>query len=82
MCCTESYCKCWDKGVKYRLPRAKEFSRYLRWNSTASKTVFLYITGKRRIISSYGVVFDEIFPSALENTSPAYEEEMDILPDV
>ena len=39
MCCTESYCICWDKGVKYAPPSTKRFSRYLRWNSKSSKGV-------------------------------------------
>ena len=39
MCCTESYCKCWDKGVKYAPPSAKQVSRYLCWNYAATKRI-------------------------------------------
>ena len=44
MCCTESYCICWGKGVKNALPRSKGLSRYLHWNSTASKRVYCLCT--------------------------------------
>ena len=39
MCCTESYCTRWDKGIKYASPSTKRFLWYLRWNSTASKMI-------------------------------------------
>ena len=39
MKCTESYCICWEKGVKYASPGAKCFLHYLSWYSTALKRV-------------------------------------------
>ena len=39
MCCTESYCTRWYKGVKYESPSTKGFLQYLRWNSTAPKRI-------------------------------------------
>ena len=37
MCCTKSYCTCWDKGVKHTSPSVKGFSQYFSCNSTATK---------------------------------------------
>ena len=40
----------------------------------------MYATHKRKILSSYNIVFDEIFSSALAYTSQPYAEYMDIRP--
>ena len=42
----------------------------------------MYVPSTRTIISSYDVVFDEIFSSALAYTSRHYSEEMDMNPSV
>ena len=42
----------------------------------------MYVTSKRKIISSYDVVFDESFSSALAYTSQPYSEEMVMSPAV
>ena len=42
----------------------------------------MYVKSTRKIISSYDVVFDEIFSSALAYTSRHYSEEMDMNPSV
>ena len=76
MCCTESYCIFWEKGVKYASPRVKGFLRYLCWNSTASKGYLVYVPHRRKIISSYDVVFDEIFSNELAYTSHHYPRAM------
>ena len=46
------------------------------------KGYLVYIPSTRKIISSYDVVFDEMFSSALEYTSQHYSEVMDMHPDV
>ena len=63
-------------------PSAKGFSRYPRWYYTESKMVFFYVPHRRKIISSYNVVFCESFSSALAYTSQPYVESMDIVLDV
>ena len=40
----------------------------------------MYVQSTRKIIYLYGVVFDEIFPSALAYTSRPYSEAMDMRP--
>ena len=82
ICCTKSYCTCWDKGIKYTSSRVKWFPRYLRWNSTTSKRYLVYVPHRWNIISPYNVVFDEIFSSVLEYMSQPYTEAMDMRPDV
>ena len=42
----------------------------------------MYVPSTRKIISSYNVVFDERFSSALEYTSQPYAEVMDMRTDV
>ena len=42
----------------------------------------MYVPSTRNIISSYDVVFDEIFSSALAYTSQPYSEAMAMHPDV
>ena len=42
----------------------------------------MYVPSTRKIISSYDVVFDEIFSSALEYTSQPYSEAMVMFPAV
>ena len=39
ICCTEIYCTCWDKGVKYASQITKGFSQYIRWNYIVSKRI-------------------------------------------
>ena len=46
------------------------------------KVYLVYVLSSRRIISSYNVVFDESFSSALEYTSQPYSEEMTMRPAV
>ena len=46
------------------------------------KVYLLYVPSTRKIISSYDVVFDESFSSALANTSRPYSEKMMIRPAV
>ena len=72
MCCMKSNCTFWDKGVKHVSPSVKVFSWYLRWYSTASKRLYSLRTHKRQIVSSYDVVFDEIFSSDLTYMSQPY----------
>ena len=47
--------------------RKRVFDLYF-WNYTASKRVFFYVPHKRKILSSYDVIFDESFSSALAYT--------------
>ena len=48
MCCTKIYCTCWYKGGKHAPSSAKVFSRYIHWDSAASKRVyFTYPTNAR-----------------------------------
>ena len=42
----------------------------------------MYVPSKRKIISSYDVVFDESFSSTFEYTSQPYVEAMDMRPAV
>ena len=42
----------------------------------------MYIQGKRKIISSHDVLFDEFFSSRLAYTSQPYAEAMDMRPAV
>ena len=44
------------------------------------KICLVYVPGTRKIISSYDVVFDEIFSSMLAYTSQPYVGEMDMSP--
>ena len=46
------------------------------------KWYLVYVPSSRKIISSYDVVFDEIFSSALAYTSQPYSEAMAMRPDV
>ena len=46
------------------------------------KGYLVYVPRTQKIISSYGVVFDEIFSSALAYTSQPYAEAMSMWPDV
>ena len=46
------------------------------------KVYLVYIPSTRKIISSYDVVFDECFSSALSYTSQPYSEAMEMCPDV
>ena len=57
-------------------PSTKGFSRYIHWNSTASKRNLVYVPSTRMIISSYDVIFDESFSSELAYTSQPYSEAM------
>ena len=42
----------------------------------------MYVPSTRKIISSYDVVFDEIFSSAFAYTSQTYSEAMEMRPEV
>ena len=46
------------------------------------KLYLVYVTRKKNIISSYDVVFDEFFSSALAYTSRPYSEAMEMRPAV
>ena len=46
------------------------------------KGYLVYVRNKRKIISTYDVVFDKSFSSALAYTSQPYVEAMGMLPDV
>ena len=46
------------------------------------KGYLVYVPSRRKIISSYNVVFDEIVSSALSYTSQLYSEEMEMRPAV
>ena len=46
------------------------------------KVYLVYVTSTRKVISSYDVVFDESFSSALSYTSRPYAEAMEIHPTV
>ena len=46
------------------------------------KLYLVYVTSKRKIISSYDVVFDESFSSVLVYTSRPYSEAMEMRPAV
>ena len=82
VCCTEIYCTCWDKGVKYASPSAIGFLRYLYRNYKVLKGYLVYVPQKRKIIYSYDVVSDDIFSSVLAYTSQPYAEAMYMQPAV
>ena len=46
------------------------------------KGSLVYVPHKRKIISSYNIVFDESFSSALAYMSQPYSEAMDMRPEV
>ena len=80
MCCTESYCTCWDKGVKHASPSAKGFSGYICCNCASSKEYLVYVPFRRTIVSFYDVVFDHILTGTLTYMSHPYSEVMDMQP--
>ena len=82
MCCTEIYCTRWYKGVKYVSPSTKLFCGIFVGIPQNQKGYPVYVPSTSKIISSYDVVFDEIFYSALAYTSQPYSEEMAMRPDV
>ena len=61
ICCTESYCTCWEKGIKYASPSAKGFLRVFFGIHHHQKGYLVYVPHTSNIISSYDVVFDNIF---------------------
>ena len=65
----------WDKGITHVSQSKKGVYRYLCWSSTNYHEGYLfYVPHKRKIASSYDVVFDEIFSNALAYTSHPYSE--------
>ena len=82
MCCTDSYCTRWNKGVKYASPSTKRFFSIFVGIPQHQKGYLVYVPITRKIISSYDVVFDEIFSSALAYTSQPYSEAIMMPPEV
>ena len=82
MSCTESYCICWDKGVKYVSPSAEGFSQYIFWNPTASKRVSCLCTMHMEDNIFIRCYFDESFSSELAYKSQPYVEAMAMKPAV
>ena len=82
MCCTESYCTRWEKGVKYASPSTKGFRGIFVGIPEYQKGYLVYVTSTGNIISSYDVVFDESFSSTLPYTSQPHSEAMAMRPAV
>ena len=82
MCCMERYCTRWVKGVKYASPSIKGFSRYIRWNSTASKRISCVHKQNNEVIIFIGCCIWRKFSSALAYTPQPYSEAMAMRPKV
>ena len=82
MCCTEKLRHTLRKDAKHVSPSAKRVPRHLRGYSTASKKYCVYVPSTREVISSYDVLFEESFSSALSYTSRPYSEPMAVRPAV
>ena len=68
MCCTESYCTRWDKGVNMSHQAQKRFRGIFVGIPQHQRVDLVYVPTSRKIISSYDVVFDDIFSSSLAYT--------------
>ena len=72
-----------DKKALNIHPKAQEGFRGIFVEITQHQKGYLvYIPSTRKIISSYDVVFDEIFSSMLLYSSQSYAEAIDMRPDV
>ena len=80
MCCTESYCTCWDKVYNMRHQERNSFHGISDGIPQHQKGCLLYVPSTRKIISSYDVVFDEIFSIGLVYISQPYAETMVVCP--
>ena len=69
------------KALNVRHQAQKVFC-YMSWNFKASKGYLVNAPGTRNIISSYHVVFDESFSSALSYISQPYAKAMTMRPTV
>ena len=82
MCCTESYVTRLYKGVKYVSPSTEGFCSIFVGIPEHQKGYLVYVPSTRKIISSYDVVLDESFSSALAYMSQTYSEAMAMRPAV
>ena len=62
MCCTESYCTRWQKGIKFLSPRAKGFYGIFVGIRQHQKGYLVYVSGTRKILSSYDFFLIQYFP--------------------
>ena len=80
MCCTESYFTSLKKGVKYASPSAKGLCGIFVGIPQHQKRYRVYVPSTSNIISSYDIIFDESFSSALASTARPYSEAMAVRP--
>ena len=76
MCCKKIYFTHWDKGIKHASPSEKGFHGIFAGIKNHQKGYLVYAPHKRKIASSYNLIFDESFSNTLVYMSQTYAEAM------
>ena len=82
MCCTEATAHVETKELNMRHQAQKGFRGIFVGIPEHQKGYLLYLPSTKKVISSYNVVFDESFSSALAYMSRPYSEAMAMRPEV